>query len=146
MSKIDKIERSLEFPFPPARVWRAITQPQELCQWFSDHVTLTLEVGSEAVFEWEQLGRATGVVEAIVPNQTLAFRWRARGVPEAEAISATNSTLVAFTLEKINTGTRLTVSESGFSALPLNLRETIFEQNTIGWQHELAELVTYLSG
>jgi uncharacterized protein YndB with AHSA1/START domain len=141
---VDKIERTLDFPFPPERVWRAITRPQELSSWFSDRVQLDPVVGGEILLEWDEYGRASGVVEAFDAPRRFAFRWRAHGVPPDAPLAPDNSTLVTFTLTPTDAGTRLELVESGFAALPEAIRETAYRENVSGWRVELKELADYL--
>ncbi|MEM7111620.1 MAG: SRPBCC domain-containing protein [Chloroflexota bacterium] len=141
---VDRIERTLDFPFPQERVWRAVTQPEEICRWFSDRVTMTLEAGSDLRMEWDEYGTTTGIVEVVEPNGRFAFRWRAHNVPETEPMTEQNSTLVTYLLTPLENGTRLQVIETGFATLRPGLREKAYRENTSGWAAELSELVTYL--
>jgi hypothetical protein len=50
-------------------------------------------------------------------------------------------TYVDFTLEPVNSGTRLTVVENGFAQLPEDAHHTAYEGNVTGWASELDELV-----
>jgi uncharacterized protein YndB with AHSA1/START domain len=141
----DRIERKIDLPVPLERVWRAITQPQELSNWFSDRVYLDLRVGGEIILEWDAYGRATGVVEVLDPPHTFAFRWRAHGVSPEEPLAADNSTLVTFTLVQTGEGTRLELIEMGFASLPASVRAVAYRENVGGWRVELNELVAYLN-
>jgi len=146
MSELDQIERMIEFPLSPQRVWRAITVPEELSRWFSDHVQMVFAVGEEIVFEWDQYGTVTGRIEFIEPPQTFAFRWRAHNVADDEALTAVNSTLVTFTVAPTESGARLTVVESGFANLPQAMRARTFKENSSGWQAEFEDLRVYFAG
>jgi uncharacterized protein YndB with AHSA1/START domain len=141
---VDKIERAMDFPFPPERVWRAVTRPQELSKWFGDRVYMDPEIGSEIVIEWDEYGQVSGVVEAFEPPRRFAFRWRAHGIDPGVPLASDNSTLVTFTVEPTIDGARLNVVETGFSGLPAALRATAYRENERGWEVELSELVDYL--
>jgi hypothetical protein len=54
------------------------------------------------------------------------------------------STLVAFELEEVPGGTRLTITESGFDALPLERRAKAFAENEGGWEAQLTLIAKYL--
>lgn len=144
MANIDQIETILELPHSPERVWRAITTPEGLSQWFGDRVTMKLEEGSAILFEWDAYGQVGGIIQTIEPLSKFAYRWRAHGVPEHDEMNATNSTLVTFELTPTDEGTRLRVLETGFAMLDSDLRERAFRENSKGWASELAELVAYL--
>ena len=140
----DRIERTIDLPVPPERVWRAITIPDELSRWFSDRVHLDARVGGEIILEWNAYGRATGVVEVLDPPHTFAFRWRAHGVSPEQPLAPDNSTLVTFTLVPTGEGTRMQLVETGFASLPAAIRAVAYRENVSGWRVELEELVAYL--
>ncbi|MFZ0546848.1 MAG: SRPBCC family protein [Candidatus Promineifilaceae bacterium] len=141
---VDKIEQTIDLPFPQDRVWRAITNPEEVSRWFSDKVTMKPDVGSKINFVWNEFGSADGVVEQFDPPTRFAYRWRATGVSEDEPLTPNNSTLVTFTLTPTAKGTRLELIESGFASLPEAIREKSYQDNTGGWKSELGDLVEYL--
>jgi uncharacterized protein YndB with AHSA1/START domain len=145
----DAIERELVLPVPPARVWAALTQPDGLSAWFGTRAVVDLRPGGSLAFIWDENGseRFTwrGEVEAVEPPYRFAFRWQPFvGYAEA-SLSESPTTRVEFTLEEHPQGTRLRVVESGFASLPPEFRRTSFEDNTRGWQSELAELAAYLA-
>lgn len=146
MTEIDQITRMADFPLPVERVWRAITDPEELSSWFSDHVQMVFQVGQEIVFKWDQYGTASGRIELIEAPQRFAFRWRAHNVPNEEPLTDANSTLVTFTVTPTTEGSRLTVVESGFANLPQSIRVRTFQENTSGWRAEFEDLQAYLAG
>jgi len=141
---IDKIKRIIDLPWPPERVWRALTRPEELSRWFSDRVELDPTIGGEIILEWDAYGRATGVVEAFDPPHKFAFRWRAHGVDPLEPLALDNSTLVTFTLASTGAGTRLELVETGFASLRETIRGAAYRENLGGWRTELKELVDYV--
>ena len=138
----DSIEREVILPVPPARVWAALTQADQLGAWFGTQASIDLRPGGEVVFTWDgstgPRGVSRGVIETVEPTQRFAFRWQANsGEPPM--------TRVEFTLEPHPGGTRLRVVESGFASLPPELRSGCHESHTRGWQRELGELAHYLA-
>jgi uncharacterized protein YndB with AHSA1/START domain len=138
----DSIERELILPAPPARVWTALTRPDQLSAWFGTEATLDLRPGGEIIFTWDgstgPRGTNRGVIEAVEPPHRFAYRWQSR--PDLLPM-----TLVEFTLEPHPEGTRLRLVESGFASLPPALGRSSHENNTHGWQQELGELAQYLA-
>jgi len=49
-------------------------------------------------------------------------------------------------LTEVPNGTRLTVTESGFSKLAADLQKSEFHKNEAGWDYELNDLNTYIEG
>jgi uncharacterized protein YndB with AHSA1/START domain len=135
----DSIEREVILPVPPARVWAALTRPDQLGAWFGTRAEVDLRPGGQLVFTWDRSSgphTSRGVVEAVEPTRRFAFRWQAN---PGEA----PMTLVEFTLEPHVDGTRLRVVESGFASLPEQLRTR--DGHIEGWQLELGELADYLA-
>ena len=82
-------------------------------------------------------------IERIVPRKLLAFRWHPGADPEVGPDAPT--TLVTFELEEVAGGTRLTITESGFDALPLERRAKAFADNEGGWEAQLGLVAKYLA-
>jgi uncharacterized protein YndB with AHSA1/START domain len=83
------------------------------------------------------------MIERIVPRELFAFRWHPGGDPEVGPNAPT--TLVTFELEEVAGGTRLTITESGFEALPLERRAKAFADNEGGWDAQLGLIAKYLA-
>ena len=136
----NSIAREVILPVPPARVWRALTQADQLGAWFGTRATVDLRPGGEVVFTWDgstgPRGISRGVIETVEPTRRFAFRWQ-------PTVGNVPMTRVEFTLEPHAEGTRLRVVESGFASLPAALRA--HEQHVEGWQRELGDLARYLA-
>jgi uncharacterized protein YndB with AHSA1/START domain len=65
-----RLERRLDYPIE--RVWRAVTDPAEVRQWFVSEVPWTPEAGEE----FEAAGQ-TGRITALEPPRLLAWEWGA---------------------------------------------------------------------
>ena len=74
MVSVDKINRSMFLPANRDRVWQAITQPEELCQWFAQECEFTLEIGSDIILKWDNRAISRGVIEVIDPPIRFSFR------------------------------------------------------------------------
>lgn len=94
------IER--EMPFPPSRIWRALTQPHLIAEWLlkSDFAP---EVGRAFKFtqEW---GAIDCRVTEVEPERSLAYTWAAFGLEST----------VTWTLTPVGLGTRLRMEQVGF--------------------------------
>jgi uncharacterized protein YndB with AHSA1/START domain len=137
----DQIERTIELPHPPARVWAALTTAEGLAAWFGDEAAIDLRPGGAARMRWTEGGHAAEMrVERVEEPNVFGFTWHIYGLPEDDP----RRTYVEFTLEPTGTGTRLTVIESGFAQLPDDAHRTALDGNTEGWWKELGELADYL--
>ena len=58
--------------------------------------------------------------------------------------SAEPTTLVTFTLEDAGAGTRLTIVESGFDAIPESRRAKAFSSNSGGWEAQAKNIQQFL--
>ena len=97
-----------DFPHPPEKVWRALTDPALLAEWLLPVIGLELEPGAEFTFKTEPVGGWDGIVHCriaeIEPLRKLSYDW---GVGDM-------ATVVTFTLTPTPSGTRLVLVHSGF--------------------------------
>ena len=128
------IERSIVVKADRERVWRAITTPEHLAKWFEPISFERLAVGEALTFGWD----GEGSIALVEPMDRFGFRWQIAPPHPAQ-------TLVVFALETVPEGTRITVTEQGFEALPDEVRTIRFKDNTQGWEHMLNSLSTYLT-
>ena len=140
----DRIERVLSLPVPRERVWRAITDPVEIKRWFRCEATIDLRPGGDLIFTWDN-ETARCRVEAVEPPRRFAYRWHPGSEQHMEApLADLPLTLVEFILDEEPGGTRLTLVETGFAAMPSDIYERVFRENTDGWRDELGHLAAYL--
>jgi uncharacterized protein YndB with AHSA1/START domain len=136
----DRIERTVEIAHPPAKVWAALTTADGLSAWFGNEATVDLRPGGSASMKWDGGHIADMRVERVEEPTVFGFTWHIAGLPEDDP----RRTYVEFTLSPTDTGTRLTVVESGFAQLAADAYTAAYEGNTKGWASELGELVSYL--
>ncbi len=138
-----EVSDSIRIQADPARVWSGLTDPALLDSWFGERNEVQLRVGGRMSFEWEEQGKFAAVIEELDEGRALAFRWAS--VPDAEPRLG-NSTLVRFTLEDADGGTRLTVRETGWETLDADDAEVqqAMRENTDGWHEELQQLAALL--
>ncbi len=103
----DRIERICELDAAPAAVWRALTDPEWLCDWLADEAELELVPGGEARFVVEGRERAGWVEEVIPPADgragRLSFWWQQEDEPASR---------VTFEVAATQDGTRLRIDET----------------------------------
>lgn len=149
MSSLNQIERSTFIRAPRSRVWRALTDIGEFCRWFSAETeepafTPGAHVKLRSTYPGPYYKMEFAVdVEEMVPEQTFSWRWHPGTRDPGEDLSAEPMTLVTFTLEDAEGGTRITVTETGFDQLFESRRGRVFEQNEGGWKHQMASFERY---
>ena len=138
-----QIEREVVIDAPVEVVWRTITEPEQIRQWFADRVELELEPGGRGLMGFED--RAVPlVVEAVEPPTRFSFRWNH---PAGEEPAAGNSTLVEFRLVGEGERTRLRVVESGLELLvwPVADKERFADEHRGGWAMYMDRLARLLA-
>jgi uncharacterized protein YndB with AHSA1/START domain len=136
----DRIERVVDIAHPPAAVWAALTTAEGLGTWFGNQATIDLRPGGSAQMMWDHGHRADMRIERVEEPTVFGFTWHIYGLPDDDP----RRTYVEFTLEPSDSGTRLTVVESGFAQLTDGAFREAYDGNTKGWASELGELVEYL--
>src|SRR3954452_15311105 len=136
----DRIERTVRIDHPLERVWDAITTAEGLGTWFGESAEVDLRVGGTATLKGNAGHVAQLRIERIEPKTVFGYTWGINGLPEQDQ----RRTYVEFTLVPDDTGTNVTVVESGFAQLEPDQHSKAFGGNTQGWAAELDELVAYL--
>ena len=136
----DRIERTVDLAHPPRKVWAALTTADGLGAWFGNEATIDLRPGGSASMRWDHGYTADMRVERVEEPTVFGFTWHIYGLPKDDP----RRTYVEFTLSPTDTGTQLTVVESGFGQLADDAYSTAYDGNTKGWASELGELVSYL--
>src|SRR4029077_7746375 len=147
----DQMEEQVVLPSPRARVWRALTNAEELGAWFGANITgATITSGAHVVGHMTIPGYEHVafdiIIDEMVAERRFSWRWHPGAIDPKVDYSAEARTLVTFTLEDApNGGTLLRVVESGFDALPAARRGSAFTGNSKGWQGQLQKrLPAYL--
>jgi uncharacterized protein YndB with AHSA1/START domain len=94
------VERDRYLESPTDEVWAALTDPDELEQWFANEVELDPTPGGRASFRWANGEQREAVVEAIEAQRRLVLRW------------LDDDGLVWLELEPTGTGTTLHIVET----------------------------------
>jgi uncharacterized protein YndB with AHSA1/START domain len=145
----DRIEKQIVLHAPLARVWRAITDVHEFNEWFGVALTSPFEPGAAVSGKLTIPGydhlTMTLWVDTVEPQRRFAFRWHPNAIDQSVDYSGESTTLVTFSLDEVKGGTRLTIVESGFDALPESRRLVAFTGNSAGWQGQTTRIRDYLA-
>jgi uncharacterized protein YndB with AHSA1/START domain len=146
----DRIEKQVILDAPRSRVWRALTDVSQFNAWFGVSLTKPFEPGAEvsgtiAIRGYEHVTMRIWI-DTMEPERLFSFRWHPYAVEPGVDYSAEPTTLVSFTLEDAPGGTKLTIVESGFDAIPASRRAKAFDMNEKGWASQAENIRTFVAG
>ena len=123
-----------EIPFPPEKIWRALTQPHLIEEWLMKNDFRPV-VGHSFSLRADPQPHWNGVVDCQVlvvePNKALSYAWGALGL----------ESVVTFTLTPTSKGTHLRMEQAGFRPdQPQN-----YQGAKYGWQKFFANLEQVLA-
>jgi len=139
------IDRDIVIEAPVDVVWRTITEPEQMSQWFADRVDLVIEPGAHGYMEFGDQGGPV-VVEVVDRPKRFSFRWNH---PRGEEPVPGNSMLVEFTLtQEGDERTRLRVVETGHELCdwPDAEKQRYADEHSEGWVEFLDRLAGVAAG
>jgi len=145
----DRIEKHIELKAPVARVWRALTDHREFGQWFRVKLDGPFQPGrvsrGQITYPGYEHVKWQVTVEQMEPERLFSFRWHPYAVDAAIDYSTEPTTLVEFRLEATAGGTRLSLTESGFAAIPKQRRFEAYRMNEGGWNAQLKNIEQHVA-
>jgi len=130
------VERNIWIAAPRERVWQAVTDPEQLAQWFLPPAlgAQMKRDDSDKIFVcMGPMEIPVAIFEAIDSPRQVTIR----GLPD-KLIAAT------YTLTEEKGGTRVTVTMSGLESLPEEARQERLGPSSAGWEKALANLKAYV--
>lgn len=113
-----------EFPFPPERIWRALTQPHLIEAWLmKNDFKPVVDHRFNLRADW---GAVDCQVVSVEPNKTLSYSWAAYGL----------ESVVTWTITPTSTGTHLRMEQSGFRPD----QQQAYAGAKVGWERFLLAL------
>ncbi len=155
----DRIEKRVLLRAPLERVWHAISDSEQFGAWFgvafdrmfAEGATLVgtcipTTVDPEVAKHQESYAGTLFeiVIDRIEPMRLFSFRWHPFAIEQGVDYSHEPMTTVTFALEATDGGTLLTITETGFEAVPLARRSDAFETNEEGWTEQIALVEKYV--
>jgi uncharacterized protein YndB with AHSA1/START domain len=125
-----------EFPFPPEKLWRALTQPHLIEEWLMKNDFAPI-VGHRFNLHGDWGGVLDCEVLAVEPNKALSYTWNFEHHDAAYNLKS----VVIFTLAPTRTGTHLRMEQSGF----LPDQKQALGGAKAGWQQFFAKLEQVLA-
>ncbi|MFZ3311103.1 MAG: SRPBCC domain-containing protein [Xanthobacteraceae bacterium] len=127
-----------ELPYPPAKLWRALTQPQLIAEWLMNN-DFEPVVGHRFNFRAEPQPGWNGIidceVQVVEPNKSLSYTWNS-----GEADLAIKS-VVTLSLTPTGAGTLLRMEQTGFRPD----QKQNYQGAKYGWQHFFGKLEQVLA-
>lgn len=116
------VERA--FPYPPEKLWRALTQPHLIAEWLmKNDFAPVVDHRFTLSADW---GSVDCKVLAVEPNRTLTYTWEAMGL----------RSVVTWTLTPTSAGTHLRMEQSGFRPD----QQQAYQGARYGWQRFFGNL------
>ena len=123
-----------EFPFPPEKIWRALTQPHLIEEWLMKNDFMPV-VGHRFNLRRTPRPDVNIVLDCQVlvvePNKTLSYTWGGLGL----------ESVVTWTLTPTPTGTHLRMEQRGFRGD----QQQAYQGAKFGWQRFFANLEQLLA-
>ena len=140
----DIIEKRIELKAPVSRVWRALTDHREFGQWFRVKLDGPFVPGQvsrgQITYPGYEHVRWEAIVQTMEPERLFSFTWHPYAIDPDVDYSGEPATLVEFRLEAEGGGTLLTVTETGFDAIPKDRQFEAYRMNEAGWTEQLQNI------
>jgi uncharacterized protein YndB with AHSA1/START domain len=149
-STTDVIRKQVDMKASPERVWQALTNAEQFGTWFRVRLETPFIVGQAASGNITHPGyehiRFNVLVEEMQAPTLFVLRWHSYAIDPKVDYSGEPMTRIEFRLEPQGTGTRLTVTESGFDRIPEHRRAECFRMNDSGWAQQMENIRGFVDG
>ncbi|UOF00716.1 SRPBCC family protein [Bdellovibrio reynosensis] len=136
------IELSIIVKCTTGELWHALTDSDELENWWGEDIKLQPKVGGSFREEWQDDDGndqvASGKVLSVKDKKEITFTWKEKDWPRSAV------TECKFTIGTKEKKSFLTVKHSGWETLPEDRRAKVMKDFKVGWQYHLKELKEYL--
>lgn len=142
----DKIQREITIKATKERIYVAIADPELVVLWFPETVEGIYKVGEKPVFGFGEHGKNQIYIVDARPHEYFSYRWVPGGNHFVGDLLTVPTTLVEFRIQEEMDGTcKVTMTETGFAKLPVDIAEASFKQNSAGWDFMLGRLEKYFT-
>lgn len=136
------VRRTIRIQASREKVWRTVTEPDLISQWFGKIVLTGTGVGAHGTISWPDQPGVPIRVDTFEPPSVVSYRWCNEDGPLPAAVEEERSTVFTFTLDETPDGTLLTVVETGFDKTGDPAGNMASHRD--GWDGELDKLVALL--
>lgn len=144
----DRIEKVVDLAAPVARVWRALTGHEEFGAWFRVRLESPFRVGEvttgNITFPGHEDVKWLSLTERMENERLFTFSWPPSAVDPDTEYPEGAKVMVEFRLEPTESGTRLTITESGFRQFPEAKRLEVLRSNVEGWDLQAKNVAAYV--
>lgn len=137
------VERSIWIPAPRERVWQAVTTPAGLNAWYAPGSTWEipmLKLGATVAFHHVSSETLHATIDVLDPMDEFGLRWQPdKTYPQLVLVTC-------FILEDEQNGTRMTMTECGYEALPEDARQEWVDSTNAGYGMSMENLKAHLEG
>jgi uncharacterized protein YndB with AHSA1/START domain len=133
-----EVSKSITIPADPSTVFAAISKGDlfKATDIVKDTLQLSFQENGAYSFSWPEAGKCQGIFQKIDPNKRVLFTWVKS---EAAYSKDPMETLVEVCLERINNGTELTLTHTGFKIIEA------YNSHDEGWSFVLKEFAKTLA-
>jgi uncharacterized protein YndB with AHSA1/START domain len=145
MQQAIAVERSIWIDAPRERAWSAVTEPAQLDRWYANCCNWdipALQVGTRIRF-YDTSGEndeQIATIAVVDPPREFTVRW----LPDQTYPGTT--LITSFLLEAEGSGTRVTIRESGYEALPDDDRQEWLDATGSGYTMSMENLKAHVEG
>ncbi len=136
---MEKIEKKVTINASAEKVWKALTDKNELKEWMLMPTTFEPVVGKEFTFKAEESEKWDGfiycTVKEVEVNRKLVYTWN-------PGINA--ETLVTIMISEKEGQTELILVHTGWEKLPAEMRPQLIEGHSKGWDERFVKKLSEL--
>ena len=132
-----EIRKTIIIDAPPSRVFKALTEENELNQWYSKEAKFNARIGSEFTLKMHWASRGLdfdikGDILELIPNKKLSYTWKSVRLTDTQ-----ETPIITWLLEPLTDGkTRVTVIQT-------SVTKEFWQDTETGWSHFLSQLANH---
>jgi uncharacterized protein YndB with AHSA1/START domain len=147
MKMQNEIRREISIKATKERIYDAIANPEQVVLWFPETIEGQYKAGERPILGFGEHGKNQIYIVEARPHEYFSYRWIPGSSHFMGDVLTVVNTLVEFSITETSKGIcKVTLVESGFAKLPIEVAENSFKQNSGGWEYMFGRLGKYFSG